>query len=378
MIRGKSKIAFVVFIILICPRIKSQDIEKSDLEKFQEKYQQDLNQFNRQNDNSYEIFKKQQDKQFESFKTEVEKRWQNFKKSTRTKFVRYSESLESRSEIDFEKGVIEVEVQIDEDTKESAQSIEKKVLEELNAIVSVKDTESISIVEDQLPKEILQPKERIFDKNKARKFIQKKKPKKNNVVAKDKKKRATYSIKVPLVKNHLSKRAKKYEKIIYAQAERFDLSPSLVMAIIHVESHFNPMARSHIPAFGLMQLVPESGGRDAYSKLFGKDWIPSDKYLYSPKKNVELGCNYLNILNTVYFKSITDNSSRELCVIAGYNTGSGNVSRAFTGKKNVVNASKKINKLTSRKVKKRLLNRLPYKETKKYLMEVLEKRKLYL
>ena len=377
MIRGNSKIAFVVFIILLCPRIKSQDVEKSDLEKFREKYQQDLNQFNRQNDDAYEIFKKQQDNQFEIFKTEVEKRWQNFKKSTQTKFVRYSENLDSRSEIDFEKGIIEVEVQI-EDTEESAQSIEKKVLEELKAIVSVKDAESISIVEDQLPKEILQPQENIFDNNKARKFIQKKKPKKTNVVAKDKKKRATYSIKVPLVKNHLSKRAKKYEKIIYAQAERFDLSPSLVMAIVHVESHFNPMARSHIPAFGLMQLVPESGGRDAYSKLFGRDWIPSDKYLYSPKKNVELGCNYLHILNTEYFKSITDKSSRELCVIAGYNTGSGNVSRAFTGKKNVVNASKKINKLTSRKVKQRLLNRLPYKETKKYLMEVLEQRKLYL
>ena len=66
MIRGNSKIAFVVFIILLCPRIKSQDVEKSDLEKFREKYQQDLNQFNRQNDNAYEIFKKQQDNQFES------------------------------------------------------------------------------------------------------------------------------------------------------------------------------------------------------------------------------------------------------------------------------------------------------------------------
>ena len=79
-----------------------------------------------------------------------------------------------------------------------------------------------------------------------------------------------------------------------------------------------------------------------------------------------------------YFKEIKDSQSKEYCIIAGYNTGSGNVSRAFTGQKNIVIASKKINKLSSRKVKQRLLNQLPYKETKKYLVEVLEKRKLYL
>ena len=39
----------------------------------------------------------------------------------------------------------------------------------------------------------------------------------------------------------------------------------------------------------------------------------------------------------------------------------------------MVIASKKINKMASKKVKQRLLNRLPYKETKKYLVKVLEK-----
>ena len=227
-------------------------------------------------------------------------------------------------------------------------------------------------------KRFLQPQVDTIDPVKVQKYLKKKKPKKKSVVAKDKKKRIQYTVKIPLVKNHLSKRATKYSSMVKKQASRFNLDPSLVMAIIHVESHFNPLAKSHIPAYGLMQLVPESGARDSYSKLFGKDWVPSARYLLSPKKNIELGCNYLSILKNQYFKEIKDSQSKEYCIIAGYNTGSGNVSRAFTGQKNIVIASKKINKLSSRKVKQRLLNQLPYKETKKYLVEVLEKRKLYL
>jgi membrane-bound lytic murein transglycosylase C len=355
----------------------SQDMDKTGLKEYRENYQQNLDRFKQAELDKYQQFKQQQIDEFESFKEEVQKKWNTFKTSNRKKFVRYSKNLDSRSEVDFEKGYIEIEVQA-ENIEEKSDSIEDKIIKELKAIVSTKDAESIPIVEDQLPKEVLQPQVDTIDPVKVQKYLKKKKPKKKSVVAKDKKKRIQYTVKIPLVKNHLSKRATKYSSMVKKQASRFNLDPSLVMAIIHVESHFNPMAKSHIPAYGLMQLVPESGARDSYSKLFGKDWVPSERYLLSPKKNIELGCNYLSILKNQYFKEIKDSQSKEYCIIAGYNTGSGNVSRAFTGQKNIVIASKKINKLSSRKVKQRLLNQLPYKETKKYLVEVLEKRKLYL
>ena len=363
---------FVLTSILI-----SQNLDNSDFEKFLKNNNKNLDSYKESGMNDYKEFKKQQNDEFQAFKKEVEKKWETFKTSSRKKFVRYSSNLDSRSEVDFEKGYIEVEVQT-EDRRETPASIEKKIYKELKSIVETKDSESTSIVEDQLPKEILQPKRNKLDSKKAQKLVNKIKSKKKTVVANDNKKRFQYSFKIPLAKNHLTKRATKYYNVVKKHAARFGLDPSLVMAIIHVESHFNPMAKSHIPAYGLMQLVPESGGRDSYSKLFGKDWAPNERYLFSPNKNIELGCNYLSILKNQYFKNIKDSQSKEYCVIAGYNTGSGNVSKAFTGKKNMVIASKKINKMASKKVKQRLLNRLPYKETKKYLVKVLEKRKLYM
>jgi hypothetical protein len=58
-----------------------------------------------------------------------------------------------------------------------------------------------------------------------------------------------------------------YGEAIDAAAKAHDLDPALVRAVIHAESGFNPKARSHKGAVGLMQLMPatarEVGVRDA-------------------------------------------------------------------------------------------------------------------
>ena len=64
-------------------------------------------------------------------------------------------------------------------------------------------------------------------------------------------------------------------------------------------------------------------------------------------------------------------------MISAYNTGPGNVSVAFIGKKKVSESIREINKLSPSGVKRRLLKKLPYKETKQYLNDVIDKKELY-
>lgn len=181
---------------------------------------------------------------------------------------------------------------------------------------------------------------------------------------------------IKMVANFSNRQAEKYRAIIVRFAEQFKISPSLIFAVIRTESNFNPFAVSSAPAYGLMQLVPTSGGRDAYRKAKGKDTIPSRDYLFDPENNIELGSAYLNVLSYNLLEQIDNEISREYCMISAYNTGSGNVFKAFAG--NSVAALNQINSLEPPAVYDRLRNNLPYQETREYLVKVVTFRKQFI
>jgi membrane-bound lytic murein transglycosylase C len=185
------------------------------------------------------------------------------------------------------------------------------------------------------------------------------------------------SIQIPLKKNHTQTLANKYYVAIAREAARQDLAPSLLLAVMETESAFNPRARSAVPAYGLMQLVPRSGAMDAYQLLYGEKTLLGPEYLYLADNNVELGSAYLSLLHNRYLRFIDDPESREYCVIAGYNTGSGNVAKAFTGDFNVRKAAKIINTMTPLAVYEHLRANLPYEETRHYMFKVTEAQKKY-
>ncbi|MGO2373942.1 transglycosylase SLT domain-containing protein [Pseudoalteromonas sp. KG3] len=156
----------------------------------------------------------------------------------------------------------------------------------------------------------------------------------------------------------------------YSQFSKDQLS--LLLAISHAESSFDPNAKSHIPAFGLMQIVPNSAGLDVARKQFKKDIAPTAKELFDPKTNITYGAGYLDILTTRYLRKINNPISRRYCAIAAYNTGAGNVAKAFNLNRstNINKAVALINQLDSEGVYAQLINNLPYDETKKYLQKV--------
>tara|TARA_Y100001970_G_C14204719_1_gene843269 strand:+ start:363 stop:1490 length:1128 start_codon:yes stop_codon:yes gene_type:complete len=329
----------------------------------------------------FDKYKEEQDMLFKNFKDEVEKKWDSFRFSSKKIYVDYDEDLSSRGTIDFENGDVEIEVlveQKDELSKKDMDEVAKQKLQKkIEKIVVKPADDNKPILEGQLKtksgKNVTTSNAKSFSKE----IVKGKKAKKTQINSNDNKKRTKYTVKFKLVPNHLKTRTERYKNDVLDQAKRHDLPPSLVFAIIHTESDFNPKARSHIPAYGLMQLVPKSGGRDAYRYLYKKDRFLRGSYLYNPQNNIELGCAYLGKLKKVYFKGIKDRESAYHCIISAYNTGPGNVARAMTGTTKLKPTVLAVNKLSSKDVYNKLVRKLPYEETRNYLKKVTKRMPYY-
>jgi len=178
---------------------------------------------------------------------------------------------------------------------------------------------------------------------------------------------------IPMVRDHLDIRARKYRELVEAAAGRFGVSRNLIYAIMQVESDFNPFAVSSAMAIGLMQVVQKTAGSDVYRFLHGKDGAPTRETLFNPPDNITYGTAYLHLLDTRFLDGIADPVSREYCVIAGYNGGAGAVLRTFDRDK--TRAAKAINRQTPGQVYAALRSGLPQDETKRYLGKVLEAKK---
>lgn len=185
------------------------------------------------------------------------------------------------------------------------------------------------------------------------------------------------TIKMELVEDHIPKRAERFKGMISTHSKSFSVDEPLIYAVIEQESAFNPAAQSWVPAYGLMQLVPTSGGRDAYRYVHKKDQIPSPDFLFDPDNNIELGTGYIKLLMSTTFAAVKDPQCRILCVIAAYNTGAGNVSRAINGTRNISKAIPDINKMSYRQLYDHLRNYLPHEETRNYIKMVTEKMEKY-
>jgi len=187
----------------------------------------------------------------------------------------------------------------------------------------------------------------------------------------------TVSLRVSLPAGGMQRKAMEYRPYVKSYANERGLNEALVFAVMHTESAFNPMARSHVPAYGLMQIVPQSAGRDAAELLFGRQVLLSPSYLYSEQNNINVGTAYLYILYNRYLREITDPTSRMYCAIAAYNTGAGNVARAFTGTTSVSRAAQTINRMSPQQVYTHLVQRLPHQETRDYLQRVTSRMTMY-
>lgn len=193
--------------------------------------------------------------------------------------------------------------------------------------------------------------------------------------------KTVFYVQLNMVNAAIDKRALQYASLVRQNSEKTRVSRSLIYAIIRIESSFNPYAVSSAPAYGMMQLVPTSGGREAYRKSRNEDVIPSKEFLFAPENNIELGSAYLGVLlHDSPLREIRDPVSREYCAIAAYNTGPSNVYRAFSsrsGRERQDEALNAINAMRPDEVYNALRSKLPYEETRGYIANAVQAKKRY-
>ena len=388
---NKNKNQYTIIFILMCFFISGM-LQAQTFEEFKKQREQEFQQYQKENTLAYDEFVRKEKEGFEHYKKEVENYWgkKDAKFSSNKEWVNYSNDKQSRTDIDFENGNASIEILLspDEavDSEKVAQKMQAKVQELIFDKCSVYDFAENKEGADQLLNEpvlsgqIADASGQIITDENAWDFIKKTGNPDNINYVEIQKPDGTKSIKatinIPLISDHMLVRATKYRETIMGYATQFNLPRSLVFAIIDTESSFNPMARSYIPAYGLMQIVPKFAGRDAYLHIYKKDTILTSDYLFEPKNNIELGAGYFNKLMTHYFNGVNKSDCRMLCSVAAYNTGSRNFYKAFP-EPTKTEIIQRINTMTYEQLLDFLRENLPYSETRNYIVKVDNKIKQY-
>jgi membrane-bound lytic murein transglycosylase C len=337
---------------------------------------------------------KQTEAEWERLRAQVERKWDEFFYSTNREWVDYDEGKDTRSRVNFEAGEIEVSTLVPveevvkpepvkkkpappepvklapEQKKQVKAQAEKKIAKQIKKIFSAENEVKSEVLAGQVKDPEGQPVTpqnvtRYVKKHVTPKIVVEDKP----VVGKDGKQRIKVTARIKMIPEHLEIRAGKFKPQVKKYADKYNLDPALVFAVIHTESYFNPLAKSWVPAYGLMQLVPRYGAMEAYHYLYNeKKLLPAD-YLYNPDNNIMLGATYLHLLDAKYFGGVKNKANRQSLCIAAYNSGPTRLKKKVVSKYDVDNMDNGEFVEVIRKV-------VP-EETKSYILKVQKRVALY-
>ena len=364
---------------------------ESEYEKYVREQKEKMQQMDQQNkegmaklQKEYEDYVKAEKEAYAKFVKEREEKWGkgNVKESTQKDWVEYSDDGNSRSTVDFENGEATIEIIQEKGKQVDTQELEKTVKTLLTNKGKTKDYDSS--VEKAKPlqeKPVLENQvktpsgevvtEKNIDKD-VKEIVENVKPEVKTVKGTDNVERQVVTIKLELAPDHIRTRAEQYKNEVQKYCQKWDVDPALAYAIMQTESSFNPKAKSYVPAYGLMQIVPKTAGADCAQSLKKPFSAPTGNYLYEPENNIEMGVHYLYLLKKRYFKDVNSVDKQNLCVIASYNTGAGNLARALRGDTKIGKAIPQINAMTYDQLFKYLEQKL-LPETQNYIRKVTER-----
>lgn len=354
--------SFILIFLILINFSSFADEEQSNIDDFWKSQES-------QNEQNWKNLDKKIENIWREEERRVKKLWKDSKVSTEKKWILYKSDMQSRANFDFENGSLEVEVLIPKKEKDimNARERVKKHLSFVESKISWDKGKNLFSGQFELKNK------KAVTKNNIKKFfnelISDVKISRNPIQGADGKIRYKAYVKKMMVTNHTWNRAQKYYPEVKRVSAKLKVQPEVILAIIHTESHFNPYARSHAGAYGLMQIIPRFAGKEAYRYLYGKTKKLSKEYLYNPENNIAIGTTYFKILNSKYFSHIEDRMKNLYASVCAYNWGP-------TAVKNKI--LKKINSknISSKELYDTFLARTP-KETRDYLQRVVARSREY-
>lgn len=307
-----------------------------------------------------------------SLKIIIEHKWgkTNEEHPEQKKYVKYSNDYQARAIIDFQNSWVQVETIATKNTNTLlSQAISTTLLTSDNPDKTDIFSSKAPVLGDEpfLYEQVLdQDKKAIRYSWRANRFAQ------YLINTKLKKRqsegRTITSVRFTLVDNNVQLRKQKFSEFVLASAKKYQIPASLIYGVIETESSFNPYAVSTANAYGLMQVVPATAGKDVYQKIKKKTGQPTKAVLFNPKQNIDIGSAYLSILKNNYLNKINQNQNKKYAMISAYNGGAGNVLRIFNSNRDI--AFKQINQLNSARFYQILTTKHPKEESRNYLKKV--------
>lgn len=312
-----------------------------------------------------------------SFSGNIEKRWgsREIKVAGKSNYVKYIDNYLSRAEVNFQQGKIVVETVSPTDPEEHL----KRAI--VTTLLTPDDPMSVDLFSSQdielkgqpfLYNQVLdQDKQPIQWGWRANRFADYLIANQIKVKQVDFKK--AYYVEIPMVEDQIEIRSYQYANIVQKASRKYNIPEDLIYAIIKTESSFNPYAVSWANAYGLMQVVPKTAGRDVYKLVKNKSGQPTPEYLFNPENNIDTGTAYFHILKTRYLKDVRNPTSLEYSMISAYNGGTGGVLNTFSRDRK--RAMSDLNSLQPNQVYWALTKKHPNAESRRYLEKVTKYKK---
>ncbi len=163
---------------------------------------------------------------------------------------------------------------------------------------------------------------------------------------------------VALIFHHFHKKKDtQYDVIIHKSAQRHQVPFSLIKAVIKKESSFLAHRKGRSGEYGLMQIMPIAA--DEWSRLSKKKKLQDYNVLLDPEINIDIG-TYLLSRNLYKWREYDD---QVILALAEYNAGIGQMRKE---------------KWPPQSKKEKVLERITFPMTKKYVSDILLFRNDYL